>query len=169
MMMPYRNKTFVSFDGDTDISYYRLMLAWKQNDGIEFNFYNAHDLNTACDSSQEASIKAQLAERIRNSKVFVLLVGERTRYLTKFVRWEIEQAISRNMPMIVVNLNGKRSMDDERCPPSAKKALAIHIPFNAKIMQHALDNWPGFHDSYKRESKAGPYYYKLEIYTRLGI
>jgi len=39
--MPYRNKTFVSFDGDTDMAYYRLMQAWKQNDGIGFNFYNA--------------------------------------------------------------------------------------------------------------------------------
>ena len=91
--MPYRNKTFVSFDGDSDMSYYRLMQAWKQNDGIAFNFYNAHDLNTARDSSQEASIKAQLSERMRNTSVFVLLVGERTRYLQKFVRWEIEQAI----------------------------------------------------------------------------
>ena len=73
-------------------------------------------MNTARDSSQEESIKAQLAERMRNSKVFVLLVGEHTRYLTKFVIWEIDQAISRNLPIIVVNLNGKRSMDDERCP-----------------------------------------------------
>lgn len=59
--MPYRNKTFVSFDGDTDIHYYRLMQAWKQSDGIDFNFYDAHDLNTARDSSREESIKAQLA------------------------------------------------------------------------------------------------------------
>ena len=84
--MPYRNKTFVSFDGDSDMSYYRLMQAWKQHDGITFNFNDAHDLNSARNSSQEASIKAQLAERMRNSKVFVLLVGERTKYLTKFVR-----------------------------------------------------------------------------------
>src|SRR6266436_2103965 len=129
--MPYRNKTFVSFDGDTDIRYYRLMQAWKQNDGIEFNFYNAHDLNTARDSSQEESIKQQLAERMRNSKNFILLVGERPRYLTKFVRWEIEQAISRDMAFIVVNLNGRRSMDAERCPLLAQQALAVHIPFNA--------------------------------------
>ena len=39
--MPYRNKTFVSFDGDSDMSYYRLMQAWRQNDGIAFNFYDA--------------------------------------------------------------------------------------------------------------------------------
>ena len=167
--MPYRNKTFVSFDGDTDMPYYRLMQAWKQNDGIEFNFYNAHDINTARDSSQEASIKAQLAERMRNSKLFVLLVGERTRYLMKFVQWEIEQAISRSLPIIVVNLNGLRSMDSVRCPTAAQTTLAIHISFNAAIMQHAMDNWPTSHEKLSEEGKTGPYYYQGSIYTRLGL
>ncbi len=167
--MPYRNKTFVSFDGDIDMAYYRLMQAWKQNDGIDFNFYNAHDLNTARDSSQEASVKAQLAERMRNSKIFILLAGERTRYLMKFVRWEIEQAISRTLPIIVVNLNGQRAMDEERCPTLAKEALAVHIPFNAAIMQYALDNWPSSDETYRKEGKTGPFYYKPEVYTRLGL
>jgi len=167
--MSYQNKTFVSFDGDSDMNYYRLMQAWKQNDGINFNFYNAHDLNTARDSSQEESIKAQLAERMRNSKEFILLVGERTRYLTKFVIWEIDQAISRDLPIIVVNLNGKRSMDSERCPTLAKETLAIHVSFNAAIMQHALENWPDNHKKLKGEGKTGPYYYNDDIYKTKGL
>jgi hypothetical protein len=167
--MPYRNKTFVSFDGDSDMAYYRLMQAWKQNDGIDFNFYNAHDLNTARDSSLEASIKAQLAERMRNSKVFILLVGERTRYLVKFVRWEIEQALARDLPIISVNLNGRRSMDAERCPPILQSALALHVSFNAAIMQHALDNWPTSHTQLKQRGDSGPYYYKDTVYAGLGL
>lgn len=167
--MSYQNKTFVSFDGDSDIHYYRLMQAWKQNDGINFNFYNAHDLNTARDSSQEESIKAQLAERMRNSKLFVLLVGERTRYLTKFVMWEITQAISRDLPIIVVNLNGRRSMDSERCPTLAKETLAIHISFNASIMQHALENWPDNHKKLRDEGKSSPYYYNDGVYKTKGL
>lgn len=167
--MPYRNKTFVSFDGDTDMHYYRLMQAWKQNDGIEFNFYNAHDINYARDTSKEASIKAQLAERMRNSCNFVLLVGEKTRYLTKFVHWEIEQAIWRKLPMIVVNLNGLRWMDSNRCPMPAQTALAIHIPFSAVIMQYALDYWPGSEQRYRAEGKGGPYYYTEDTYKRLGL
>jgi hypothetical protein len=167
--MSYRNKTFVSFDGDTDMQYYRLMQAWKQNDSIPFDFYNAHDLNSARDTSKEESIKAQLAERLRNTKVFVILVGENTRYLYKFVRWEIEQAISRKLPIIAVNLNGKRSMDSDRCPPLLRDTLAVHVSFNAKIMQHALENWPASHDKYTSAGSSGAYYYKEEIYTNLGL
>jgi hypothetical protein len=149
--------------------YYRLMQAWKQNDGIDFNFYNAHDINRARDSSQEASIKAQLAERMRNSKLFILLVGERTRYLTKFVQWEIEQAISRSLPIIVVNLNGRRSMDEARCPTTARQTLAVHVSFNAAIMQYALDHWPTSHENLMREGKSGPYYYKDDVYNGLKL
>lgn len=167
--MSYKNKTFVSFDGDTDMSYYRLMEAWKQNDNIAFNFYNAHDLNSARDTSTEESIKAQLMERMRNTKVFVLLVGEKTQYLYKFVRWEIEQAVSRNLPIIAVNLNGKRSMDKDRCPPLLKDELAVHISFNAGIMQYALENWPNSHEAYKAQEKKGAYYYNDSVYGNLGL
>ncbi len=168
--MSYRNKTYVAFDGDSDIHYYRLMTAWKQNDGIAFSFSNAHDLNYAYDSSKEQSIKNQLRERLLNSKIFILLVGERTRYLTKFVLWEIEQALSLNLPIICVNLNGLREMDSERCPPVLRDKLAVHISFNAAIMQQALENWPNSHDTYKNSSdKISPYFYKKEVYDRLGL
>lgn len=167
--MAYRNKTFVSFDGDSDMHYYRLMQAWKQSGSIPFSFYNAHDLNTARDSSSEESIKAQLAERMRNSKVFVILVGERTRYLYKFVRWEIEQAIFRALPIIAVNLNGTRFIDTDRCPPNLRDKLAVHISYNAGIMQHALENWPDLHESLQRQQKTGPYYYSEDVYGGLGL
>ena len=78
--MAYRNKTYVCFDGDTDMAYYRLMQAWHQNDNSPFSFYNAHDLNTARDNSQEASIKAQLRIRLQNSAEFIVLIGANTRY-----------------------------------------------------------------------------------------
>ena len=75
--MAYRNKTYVAFDGDNDMRYYNLMKAWKQSDSTDFNFYDAHDLNTARDSSQTDSIKRKLSERMANSKIFVLLLGEK--------------------------------------------------------------------------------------------
>ena len=81
--MAYHNKVYVSMDADNDLQYYRLMKAWKQNDNIGFNFYDAHDINMIYDAS-EASIKAGLQERFRNSNVFVLLVGDHTKYLYNF-------------------------------------------------------------------------------------
>jgi hypothetical protein len=167
--MAYRNRVFISFDGDTDMHYYRLMTAWKQHDGISFNFSNAHDLNYARDTSQEESIKRQLRDRLLNSKVFVLLVGASTKYLFKFVRWEIEQALSLTLPIISVNLNGLRSIDLERCPPLLKDRLAVHVSFNAAILEHALENWPSTFDALRRQAKEGPYYYNEDVYRGLRL
>ncbi len=167
--MVYRNKTYVSFDADNDIHYYRLMLAWKQNDNTSFNFYDAHDLNILMSYSNEDTIKLRLRERLKNSKTFIILIGEHTQYLYKFVRWEMEQALSLNLPIIGVNLNGKRCIDYKRCPPIIKNELVIYVSFNLKIIQFALENWESWHYTHQKEGKTGPFYYKDEIYSKLGI
>jgi hypothetical protein len=167
--MAYRNKVYVCFDGDTDIHYYRLMKAWHQNDYSSFSFFDAHELNYARDSSLEHSIKAQLRTRLLNSKTFVVLIGQSTRYLTRFVKWEMEQALSLGLPIIAVNLNGLREQDPSRCPPTIQDVLAIHISFNSAIMQFALENWPDTAAEYKRIGRRGPYYYTRAVYAQLGL
>ncbi len=167
--MAYRNKTYVCFDGDTDIHYYRLMQAWHQNDRSPFSFYNAHDINTARDTSLESSIKAQLRVRLLNTSVFVVLIGQNTRYLTKFVKWEMEQAVSLGLPIIGVNLNGLRQQDPERCPPTIREELAVYVSFNPGIMQYALEHWPDTAKSLKVQGKTGAYYYQQSTYESLGI
>ena len=155
-------------DADNNLHHYQLMKAWRQNDKSTFNFYDAHDINTILDKTED-SIKAGLEERFRNTSVFVLLVGEHTKYLYKYVRWEIEQAIKRELPCIIVNLNGKRSLDNERCPVLIKDHLAIHISFNAKILQYALENWPSFFKAKLVGNDSNSYYYKDNIYEKLGL
>jgi len=167
--MAYRNKVYVCFDGDNDIHYYRLMMAWHQSDDTSFGFYDAHDINTARDTSQEESIKRQLRDRLLNSRLMVVLIGQNTRYLYKFVRWEMEQALALNIPIIAVNLNNLRQQDPDRCPPIIKDELAIHISFRAAIMQYALETWPAEQARFRREGKSGAFYYEPAVYVRLGI
>ena len=163
-MSTYTNKTYVAFDADSDIRYYRLMQAWKKSNNTSFNFYDAHDLNNLMSNSSEETIKGKLAERLRNTKIFVLLVGDSTKNLYKFVRWEIEQAINRKIPIIVVNLNGKKSMDSRLCPAILKDELAVHVSFNQKIIEHAIDSWGASDTNYRSSGKSGAFYYKDTVY-----
>ena len=168
--MAYRNKTFVSFDGDHDIHYYWLMRAWKRSDNISFNFFDAHDINTALDSSQEATIKRRLRERLANAKMVVSLIGDHTRYLYKFVRWELEQSLTLDLPIVAVNLNGTRSLDRDRCPPIIRNELVVHVSYESRILQYALDNWPSRYRELKRQGvKKEARFYPASVYTRLGI
>ncbi|MDN7715118.1 TIR domain-containing protein [Burkholderia gladioli] len=166
--MAYRNKTYIAFDGDRDMEYYRLMTAWSANNKLSLNIFNAHDLNTARDSSQESSIKAQLRKRFANSKLFIVLIGENTWRLTKFVKWEIETAIRLDLPIIGINLNGSR-IQDGLCPPAMREALAIYMPFKEKVISHASVHWPGKHVQYKAEGKSGAFVYNDAFYKGLGL
>ncbi len=167
--MAYRNKTYVSFDADTDMHYYRLMQAWKSNSNIDFNFYNVHDINPNPNLTSEITIKRQLRERFANTRDFVLLVGTQTRYLYKYVRWEIEQALNIDLPIIVVNLNKKKNQDEELCPPIIRDKLAIHISFNPSIVAYAIQNWPEQHRQERQTGQSGAYYYDASVYRSLGI
>ena len=67
--MSYRNKTYVAFDADNDIKYYRIMTAWKENDNIDFDFHNAHDLNNLMNTSSEETIKRKLRDQETNREM----------------------------------------------------------------------------------------------------
>jgi hypothetical protein len=167
--MPYRTKIYVAFDGDTDIHYYYLMKAWTKNEKFDFEINDAHDINYSRDTSLAQSIKNQLRVRLQNSRVFILLVGENTKYLRKFVPWEIEYALKNAMPIIVVNLNGRRDRDNDRCPLLLRDALAVHVSFNHRIIQYAIDNWPGRFGDLLKKNEISARYYTDETYRKYGL
>lgn len=165
--MSYRNKTYVIFDGDNDMWAYAYMKGWKSNENMDFNFYDAHDIRPLTDRASEETVKKALRQRLANAKQVIVLVGENTKNLFKFVRWEIEIAQKLNLPIIVVNLNGLRQMDADRCPPILRGWPAAHVDFRAKILQHALDHFPDEYSGLPADS--GPRFYPDKVYTALGL
>lgn len=156
--MSYKNKTYVMFDADTDIRMYRMMTAWKANDNIDFNFHNAHELNNLRSTASEDQIKRKLRERLNNTKQAVLLVGENTKNLYKFVRWEIEVALSIDIPVIAVNLC-KSNSATVRTPPILKNnAYFVSVPFEQGKIKYALDNFPSEYQSNKSEAPSSRNY-----------
>ncbi|CAE79345.1 TIR domain-containing protein [Bdellovibrio bacteriovorus] len=167
--MYYRDQVYVCFDADEDMDYYRTMKMWVGNKNINFDFNNAHDLNTLRDGSSEETIKRKLRERMNNAGLLVVLVGEKTRNLYKYVRWEIEIALKDGIPIVVANLNGKRSFDDHRCPAILDNELALHVSFNSKVMQKAFDEWPREHYKFKAQGTSGDRFFVDQVYEQLGL
>lgn len=165
--MSYRNKTYVIFDGDNDMWAYGYMKGWKKNQNINFNFHDAHNLNTITGQSSEENTKRKLRTRLSNTKQAIVLIGESTRYLYKFVRWEIEIAQNLNLPIVAVNLNGKRHYDDQCCPAILNRADAIHVSFKLAIIKFALDNFCPYYGNYY--GKSVNYYYYDHVYQGLGL
>ncbi len=167
--MAYRNRTYVAFDADNDIRYYYLMQAWKQNDNSDFNFFDAHSIRPSREWSSEQTIKRNLRERLKNSRMFVCLIGESTRFLYRFVRWEIETAIDLGIPRIGCNLNHCRTVDNERCPPILRNSLSLHVSYSPKVLQYALEDWSMDHWQKLREGSTGAFFYRPSVYQTLGL
>lgn len=166
--MSYRNKTYVIFDADKDMWAYGYMNGWKKNHNIDFNFHDAHDLKPLTDLASEETVKRRLRERFSSAKQVIVLVGESTKNLYRFVRWEIEVAKRLDLPIIVVNLNNKRRMDPDRCPPVLRNHYAVHVPFKMKIIKYALDYFPGEYAN-RELSASGDRYYNDNVYRTLGL
>lgn len=168
--MGYRNKTYVIFDGDNDMWAYARMKGWKSLKNIDFDFYDAHDLKPLTgQASNEAYIKQRLLERIKNTKQVIVLVGDSTKNLYRYVRWEIEQCQKLGLPIVVVNLNKRRSIDNILCPPILKGKNAVHISFRMKIIKYALDYFPNYFNSTVDTTKIEDWHYPASVYKDLGL
>jgi hypothetical protein len=169
--MAYRNKTFVSFASE-DIRCYRMMCAWRKNENIEFEFHDAHDLNTALDTSRPDTIRRRLRERLANTKQIVLLVGNDTRAVaarpSRFLHYEVEVIHRLGLPVVFANLNGSRVVQSRRLPRLLADQYTISVSYRPKIIKHALDE---FVDGYARErrTKSTPHQYKPSVYAQLGL
>jgi hypothetical protein len=99
--------TYVAFDGDKDIWAYRFMRGWSANKRIDFELLDAHDLDNMTDRARgEYYVKGKLRERMNKSDAFVLLVGESTKHLHKYIGWEIDVAAELRLPEIAPEPTG---------------------------------------------------------------
>jgi len=174
--MAYKNKTFISFASE-DITSYRLMQACKANENIDFDFFDAHDLNTALDTSKPETIKKRLRERLSNTKQIILLIGDNTKSKSakkdSFIHYEVEVMKNLGIPIIFANINQDRKSDKTRVPSSLNEIYTISTSFQPKIIKYALDNFPlAYKENLKKtddKQKKGLYHYKATVYKDLGL
>jgi hypothetical protein len=168
--MGHKNKTYIIFDGDNDKWAYARMKGWKALEHIDFDFENAHDEYTLTNNaSNEVYIKDKLRKRFQNASQVIVLIGESTKNLYKYVRWELEVAQNLNIPIIAVNLNGDRKYNSSTCPPIIRNTYVVHIPFKMRIIKYALDNFPTEFKKRTTNSTNGGRIYNDSVYSSLGL
>lgn len=169
--MSYRNKTYVAFASE-DISDYRMMEAWKANQNIDFDFYDAHDLFISRDTSKPDTIKKNLRERLKNAKQVVLLGTKDAKRKggdgVSFLAHEIEVIIEFNLPVVVVNIDKDRTVDRNYIPDPLLSAdyYTVSVSYQPKIIMYALDNYAV---TFAASDKKGPHQYPEKVYTNLGL
>lgn len=169
--MAYKDPTYVIFDGDNDKWAYAFMKGWKQNENVDFDFRDAHDLDSMTGNAQnEQYVKNNLRERMKKSSAVVVLVGEKTKWLYKYVRWELELALEMGLPIIATSLSEAREIKADLLPLIIRDKCIIEVPFKMRAIKYALDNWPNTFRSLDATEKAkGPRHYTDATYTSMGL
>lgn len=159
---------YVVFDGDNDKWAYAFMNGWSNNKNIDFSYQNAHDLDTMTGRAQdEQYVKSKLRERMKSSNAVVVLVGEKTKNLYKYVRWELELAMEMGLPIIAANINKLNQQDNERCPALIKnKACVVHIPYTLEALKYAMSQFPGFYAGLSAADKTASIQYRYEMFDK---
>ncbi len=81
--MVYRTRTYIAADWDNDKDAVDQLHKWNDSDYWGLSFLDAHELQQSRDTSLPCSVKKSLKDRMDRSKQFVLIVGEKTAFLTK--------------------------------------------------------------------------------------
>ncbi|PKF31260.1 TIR domain-containing protein [Acinetobacter proteolyticus] len=169
--MSYRNKTYIAFASE-DIKLYRLMEAWRENNKIDFNFYDAHDLYISRDTSKPETIKRNLRERLKNAKQIILIGSTDAKRKggdgKSFLAHEIDVIKEFNLPIVIANNDGDRNIDRNFIPVPLLEAnyYTVSVSLQPKIIKYALDNYANFYSS---STNKGPHYYPSNIYEKIGL
>lgn len=169
--MSYKNKTYIAFASE-DIKSYRLMEAWRDNEKIDFNFFDAHDLFISRDTSKPETIKRNLRERLKNAKQVVLLGSTDAKKKggdgVSFLAHEIEVIQEFDLPIVVANLNGERVVNENFIPKPLLDAryYTLSVSFQVKVIKFALDDYAV---NYRSNKGKGPHQYTAKVYNDLGL
>ena len=93
-------------------------------------------------------------KQLKNTKVLVILIGENTKNLYKYVRWEIEYAIENDIPIVAVNLNKskKQVMKELRSKKIGTQVhyIPVHLQPYYKKLGWKKGDFPVAEDYYKK-------------------
>lgn len=78
-----RTRTYIAGDWTGDSDAIEQLYKWNEGDKWSFHFVDAHSNFNCYDTSMPCTIKASLSERMNNSKIFVLVVGDCTKTTRK--------------------------------------------------------------------------------------
>lgn len=142
---------FISYDFDNDKEYKNLIIAWDENDEFDFQVYD-ESVDVSVDSDDAASIRRVISRRIKQSDVFLCLVGKYT-HRSEWVEWEIEKADELNKDFAAVKIEKGNETPSALYGKDAEWAYT----FNFKRVKEAIND----------AKKSGGYSF-LEVAAGLG-
>jgi len=151
---------YVSFDASrsknpalTDLRYYFLLRAWARRGSLGQMFTDVHEM---APSGKPVDLRSELARRLEQSDVLLLILSEQTRSSRGWLSWEIEFGAGVcGLPMIC-SYAGRDLVDPtaghpEWWPMALRQVMAsrqvqpLHVPFRSRALAMGLRRWTAGH------------------------
>jgi len=185
--MAYRNGTYVAFDGQgttnptqSDLRYYGLLKSWNNSNTHDLRFSNSHEKTYQVrDSSQLATLKSRLLERMKESKNMLLILSDDTSWDRGLLNFEIEKAVDYyKIPLIIAYTgfdyiyNNVDTLKDKWPKALSERiesgtANCIHIAFKEKAIMDAISRF-SVHSTGDDKLTSSKIYYTKEAYVNWG-
>ena len=160
---------YVAIDASNDIKYYKEFKLMLRDNGITNNIYYGIDYFKEFDKTPDDMLKFKIQKNLERADVIVVLLTKTLKSMRKFSKWQIEHAINIGKPIIAVNPNRIRSADYDVCPTILKSHLSLHIPYDARAFELAINNWPSSHTEHMKNEKdlRKIYKYSESVYQQI--
>lgn len=135
--MTYRTRTYIASDWTGDKDLIDKLYEWNNSCRWVLHFIDAHELTQARDTSLFCNVKKSLAERLNVSKTFVLIVGDKTRSLTKGSCQYCDSYDSYHHNCHRGYSVDFRSYIDYECEKAKKDGLKIVVIYNSTVIDRS--------------------------------
>lgn len=93
-------KVFVSYRSLSESHYKALLQAWSANKKFRFSFEDL-SVGVSIRSEDERYIRRKIRDRLKESQIVLVLIGKNT-HKSKWVAWEVSEAVRKGIPIIAV-------------------------------------------------------------------
>ena len=160
-------KIYVAFDALNDIKARKALNNFKTSDGKSFNFYDGQEYAKLLDNEADDSLKAKIQKNMDEASIVVVLLSKTLKSMRRFSKWQIEYAINKEKPIIVLNNSKIRAIDNDITPTILKNHLCLYIPYDERALALACLNWPKSHLEHLKNGDKTPYRYDYDVYKEL--
>ena len=129
-------KLFVSYHSDTEgTNHKNLLVAWTKNDNGHFDIkLDDTSVGVSINSDNATYIKSVIKKKIKESPVFLSLVGENT-HKSDWCKWEIEKAVELKKKIVAVKIKSSYQTPTELYGIGASWAMS----FTYNSIKKAID------------------------------
>ena len=163
--MNNEKRVFFSLNHEADATPYRNLLRWLSMNNVEISPWTTADFSREAQFGGDSPHQPDLVDQVVNSDYVVVIVGDSQIDPEGLDTQALNAAAWMKRPIIALNINQLKDIDNDRFPKLIADQLVLHIPMEGQAIKHALQSWRDEAFRVRTMGQVGPVHYTSDIYS----